>query len=113
MPRYLIDANVQCVSTIWPPDIAVYAIGLGPKWPDSQIWSYALDHELTIVTKDADFSNRLMTAQLAPRIIHLKIGNMRLAEFCAFIEPLWPRIATLSARCRLVQVFRDRIETLE
>lgn len=113
MPRYLIDVNVPCVSTIWPPEIAVYAIGLGPKWPDTLLWLYALDHELTIVTKDADFSNRLMTAQRAPRIIHLKIGNMRLAEFCAFIEPMWPRIAALSARCRLVQVYRDRIETLE
>lgn len=112
MPRYLIDVNVQRELSVWPMDIAVYTIDLGPKWSDSKLWSHALAQHLTIVTKDADFSNRLMTARAAPRIVHLKIGNMRIAEFRAFIAPRWPRIAELSEQARLVQVYRDRIETL-
>ncbi len=112
MPRYLIDVNVPRDPSIWPADIAVYAIDLGPKWSDTKLWAHALDYDMTIVTKDADFSNRLMAAQRAPRIIHLKVGNMRLAEFRAFIKPRWPRIAALSEQAQLVQVYRDQIETL-
>ena len=113
MPRFLIDVNVPIVNSIWPPGIAVHAINLGPNWSDSQLWTYALDQHLTIVSKDADFSNRLMTAAKSPNIVHLKVGNMRLAEFRAFIEPLWPRIAALSMHCPMVQVYRHRIVTLE
>lgn len=65
MPRYLIDVNVPRDPSIWPADIAVYAIDLGPKWSDTKLWAHALDYDMTIVTKDADFSNRLMAAQRA------------------------------------------------
>ena len=57
--------------------------------------------------------DRLLVEGDGPRVIHIRTGNFKLAEFHMFITPLWPEIRALSARCRLVQVYRDRIETIE
>lgn len=80
---------------------------------DSEIWNYAKLHDLAILTKDPDFSNRIVAANLPPRIIHLQIGNMRLREFKQFIDTHWISIEEKLINHKLVIVVRDRIEVVE
>lgn len=48
-----------------------------------------------------------------PNVIHVRVGNMRIAELHAFLKRVWPDICQLSEDNRLVQVFEDRIEAVE
>lgn len=45
-------------------------------------------------------------------MVHLRFGNMRLREYHAFLSSVWPRIEFLIAIHKLVNVYRDRIETV-
>jgi predicted nuclease of predicted toxin-antitoxin system len=68
--------------------------------------------ELVIVSKDADFFHRIISAQAPPWIVHLKIGNMRRKDFHRFLTGVWPKIESLIKNHKLVAVFEDRIEAI-
>ena len=110
MARYLIDANLPYRFSLWQGDAYVHVYDIGDDMPDSAIWHYAQENLLTIVTKDADFSDRIMLQEPPPRIIHLRIGNMRLRDLFAFLQNVWPRVEELSASNRLVIVRPTLIE---
>ncbi len=86
---------------------------LGETWSDSQIWAYARDRDLVIVSKDTDFSDRLMVSVPPPRVIHIRIGNMRMSDFYILLSKIWPQIVEMIAKNRLVRVYQDRIEAIE
>jgi predicted nuclease of predicted toxin-antitoxin system len=110
VPRYLVDANLPYYFSVWNGPDFVHAKDLDDQWSDSEIWRYALEHDLTIVTKDADFSDRVMVTDPPPRVIHVKLGNLRMRDFHRAISAVWPEACELSRSCRLVRIFTDRIE---
>lgn len=110
MPRYLIDANLPYRFSLWHGDAFLHVFDLGDDMPDSAIWDYARNNNLTIVTKDADFSDRIMLSEPPPRVIHLRIGNMRLRDLFSFLQRIWPRVEELSVSSRLVIVRPTLIE---
>lgn len=63
-----------------------------------------------IVSKDADFSDRIITQSPPPRVVHLRFGNLGRNDFHALLARIWPRIETLLKSHKLVNVFADRIE---
>ncbi|WP_420064853.1 DUF5615 family PIN-like protein [Microcystis aeruginosa FACHB-524] len=77
---------------------------------DTEIWQYAKDKKLVIVTKDTDFSNQLMLNFFAPKVVHLRFGNIRKREFHQFLAPIWPEVEALVIEHKLVNVYLDRIE---
>ncbi len=81
MPRFLIDVNLPYQFSLWSGDDYMHVRDLGETWSDSQIWAYARDRDLVIVSKDTDFSDRLMVSVPPPRVIHIRIGNMRMRDF--------------------------------
>ena len=48
-----------------------------------------------------------------PRIIHLRMGNLKMANFHEFLERNWTRIKELTQTHKLVNVFIDRIEGIQ
>lgn len=56
---------------------------------DKEIWDYAKKHELTIITKDSGFSNRIMFKEDPPRVIHIRFGNMSMKEFQKTAKEVW------------------------
>jgi predicted nuclease of predicted toxin-antitoxin system len=113
MPRFLIDVNLPYRFSLWSAEDFAHMRDIGETWTDTQIWQYARDRDMVIVSKDADFSDRAMISVPPPRVVHLRFGNMRMRDFHALISRLWPSIVVLSATNRLVQVFEDRIEAVE
>ena len=67
---------------------------------------------MVIVSKDADFSDRMMVSVPPPRVVHIQIGNLRIRDFYRLLYDLWPDIVELSATNRLVQVYRRAIRLL-
>lgn len=104
MPRYLIDANLPRRLAIWHTPEFDWVSDHDDRWSDSQVWDYARQHNLVIVTKDADFSNRVMLSAPPPRVVHLKLGNFRLGELRDFLIQNWPDIANSAGAHKLLIV---------
>lgn len=113
MAKYLIDANLPYYFAPWCGDDYRHVFDLNDEWPDAEIWEYARMNRLTIVTKDTDFSDLMLMSDPPPRVIHVKVGNMKLKQFYDFINRNWDDIRTMSDRFKIVRVFQDRIEGIE
>lgn len=110
MARYLIDANLPYRFSLWHGEAYRHVYDLNDAWSDLQIWEYARHENLIIVTKDADFSALAMLSEPPPKVVHLKIGNLRIRDFHTLLRRLWPEIQALSSTHRLLTVYPDRIE---
>lgn len=113
MARFLVDANLPYYFSLWRGEDYLHVFDLNDSWTDSQVWRFAQEHGLTIITKDSDFSDRILLSQPPPRVIHIRLGNLTMREFHALISGMWSQIVELSESCRLVQVFQDRLEGIE
>ena len=110
MKGFLFDENLPAriqFSTSLP---VVVASAIGPSLSDTKVWEHARQHELVIVTKDADFSGRIILHQPPPWVVHLRFGNLRGREFHARLARVWPRVEALLKTHKLVNVHADRVE---
>lgn len=86
---------------------------MNDSFSDEEVWNYAKENNLTIISKDADFSNRMMVEIPPPRIVHLRIGNMKLNAMHTLLNRIWKDIELMSEKNKLVIVFEDSIEGIE
>lgn len=112
MKKYLIDVNLPRYFSLWADEAYEHVVNINDEMKDSEIWEYAKQNNLVIVTKDADFSDRILLADPPPRIIHIRTGNMKMRDFHHHLSQLWDQICLLSESYKLVQVYNDRIEGL-
>lgn len=112
MARYLIDANLPYRWDIWHGNEFQHVFDLGDNLPDQAIWQFAQTNDWVIVTKDVDFSDWIMLASPPPRVVHFRIGNLRLREFKQFVEDIWLTVDRLIATHKLVIVFPAAIEAV-
>jgi predicted nuclease of predicted toxin-antitoxin system len=109
MARYLVDANLPRRLALWQGPDFDWVADHDDTWPDSKVWEYARQRDLIIVTKDADFSDRAMLSSPPPRIVHLRVGNMRLGALREFLIRVWPLVAEKAPSHKLLVVHRDSI----
>lgn len=95
--------------SLWASAAYLHVKDLNDEWTDTQIWEYARNLQLTIITKDADFSDRMLLSQPPPRVIHLKLGNLKMRELHTTLTQIWPDVCLLSEQYKLVRIFTDRI----
>lgn len=60
MAKYLIDANLPYHFILWNKPGIVHVRDLDDTWSDERIWEYARQNDFIIVTKDADFSIKVL-----------------------------------------------------
>src|SRR6266436_4090428 len=60
MMGFLLDENLPRVPSLQPRLPVTYALELGARPTDSELWTHAEQNDLAIVTKDADFSGRIV-----------------------------------------------------
>ena len=110
MKDFLLDENLPALLTFAPklPIVSFSKAGKNPT--DSQIWEFARKEELVIVSKDADFSDRIIVRSPPPWVVHLRFGNLRKKDFHALLARVWPQIETLLKTHKLVNVHADRLE---
>ena len=109
MKKYLIDVNLPYYFELWNKEEYIHQMDLGNKWQDEEIWNYARENNLTIISKDSDFSNMIMMKQPPPKVIHIKTGNMKIKEFDTLISGVWEEVIKLIDDCKLVNVYKERI----
>lgn len=108
--QFLIDANLPRRFELWRGPAFIHVVDLDDTWTDSKIWSYAGERDMVIVSKDADFSDRIILAEPPPRVIHVRVGNMKIREFHGFIARTWPQAAALIESHKLVIIHQHTIE---
>lgn len=77
--KLLFDQNLshrllQALRQEYPDSLHVRAVGL-KEAADTQVWQYASEHGLTIVTKDADFHQRSFLYGHPPKVVWIRSGN--------------------------------------
>jgi predicted nuclease of predicted toxin-antitoxin system len=66
-----------------------------------------------IITKDADFSIKVLYKGVPPKVIHLKLGNLKIRDFHGFISKMWDVIEINIEENSLINVYLDRIEFIK
>ena len=112
MTGFLFDENIPALPGLSTTLPILHATSLGVRMSDSALWEHAKRHALVIVSKDADFSQRMILSTPPPKVIHLRIGNMRRRDFDGWLKQYWPRIEAAVVGNKLVNVFLDRIESV-
>lgn len=110
--KYLVDVNLPHYFGLWHSDEYVHQSDRNPREADADIWQFAQSNNLIIITKDSDFSNRIMAQSPPPRVIHVKLGNMHMKEFHRVLQRSWDEVITLIRSHKLVNLYPDRIEAL-
>jgi predicted nuclease of predicted toxin-antitoxin system len=65
---------------------------------------------LVIVSKDTDFSDRIIVQTPPPWVVHLRFGNMRRREYHTHLAKVWPQVETLLKSHKQANVYADRVE---
>ena len=89
-----------------------HCASVGQSLSDTSIWEHSRSHGLVIITKDADFSSRIMLSEPPPWVVHLRFGNMRAKDLRFHLERSWSAIAELLPEHKLINVYLDRIEAI-
>ena len=113
MTGFLVDENLPRRLTFTPSLPVTHATDLGASPTDTLLWEHARAHRLAIVSKDADFSDRIMLSTPPPWIVRLALGNLKLREYHATLARAWPRIESLLPAHKLLIVHADRIEAIK
>lgn len=112
MKGLLLDENIPSRILFTPQLPVLHATLLGSSLSDTFLWEYARANEYVILTKDTDFSNRILLSDPPPWIVHLRIGNMRKRDFHLFLARVWPDVERLLPAHKLINVYADRIESI-
>jgi predicted nuclease of predicted toxin-antitoxin system len=109
---FLLDENIpgRLRFTLHRP--VLHVRDLGRSRSDTLIWQHAQSNGYVIVTKDSDFSNRILLATPPPLGVHLRIGNVRLRDFYALLARAWPQVEALLPEHKLVNIYPNRIEAV-
>ena len=88
--KLLFDENlsprlVAGLSDIFPGSVHVRDVGLA-RANDVAIWDYARDHNLTIVSKDADFHHLSFVHGPPPKVIWIRRGNCSTTDIAALLR---------------------------
>ncbi|MCC7524337.1 MAG: DUF5615 family PIN-like protein [Chitinophagaceae bacterium] len=113
MAKFLIDANLPYRFSPWHNKKFIHLFDINDSLSDSEVWEYAKTNNLTIVTKDADFSNRIILADPPPRVIHMRLGNMKLEFLHDLVTRIWKDIELMSEKNKLVTVYEHEIEGMQ
>lgn len=113
MTGYLLDENLPRRLTFTPSLPVLHATDISPSSTDTLLWEHARQHRLVIVSKDADFSNRIMLSAPPPWVVRLTFGNLRLREYHATLARVWPQVEALLPAHKLLIVHADRIEAIK
>ncbi len=113
MAKYLIDSNLPQTFNLWQNDDFIYAISIKIDGDDNLIWDYAKENNLTILSRDKDFADRILHCNPPPKIIHFRLGNIKYSDFRKLMKEQWKRIAFFNLNYKLVLVYSNSVEGIK
>ncbi len=110
MKGFLFDQNLPARIRFAPKLPLVPLADLGANPSDRELWAFARRRRLVIVSKDADFSERIIVSTPPPWVVHIRFGNLNRREFHIRLARAWPQVEALLKTHKLVNVYLDRVE---
>lgn len=110
MPAFIIDNNLPKNISLWQGEGFIHVYNITSTLSDTEIWEYAIGHNLIIISKDADFSYKVLHSSSGPKFIFIKIGNCGKRDLEDFLKLHWDKILHLIEFYRIVEVYVDHIE---
>jgi predicted nuclease of predicted toxin-antitoxin system len=107
MKGFFFDENLPSRIQFTPSLPVISRSALRSAATDTEVWDFARKRELVIVSKDADFSERIIVQTPPPWVVHLRIGNLRRKDFHALLTRVWPQIEAL---LKTHNVYANRVE---
>lgn len=111
MITYLIDENMPFLP-FWNAERFVHVTDIPTVHLDTDIWEYALKHDLIIITKDTDFYYRYLSSQKNPKVVWIRTGNLKKKLFIQLVENVWDEIEEMLLLHSFIIVSEDKIERL-
>jgi predicted nuclease of predicted toxin-antitoxin system len=88
--KFLLDQNishrlVSVLRDLYPGSVHVRDTGLGSA-SDEAVWKYAAQHNLAILSKDADFHQRSFLHGHPPKVVWVRHGNCSTRQIEALLR---------------------------
>lgn len=110
--RFLIDENLPFVLGHRLGVDYVHATEVESQASDSILWDYAKRHDLFVITRDTDFFDRLLLYGPPPKVVWVRLGNLRKQDLIRALEDRWLNIQMRLEGADLIEVHPDRLEAL-
>jgi len=91
----------------------LHATRISDQATDSELWRYAKEHQLIILSKDTDFFDRLLLEGTPPKVIWVRLGNLTRQQMIETLTSRWPVIQIAIQQHDLVQIHPDGLETMD
>jgi len=111
---FIIDAHlpyiiVQQIEALGYEAIHTCDLEMGNKTPDELINELAVKRKATVVNKYADFYNTFLLHRKPPKLVMVKVGNMRLKDLRVLFEVSLPKIINALSGYDLIELHKDKI----
>jgi predicted nuclease of predicted toxin-antitoxin system len=110
--RFLVDVNLPKNFSFFNSDRFEFVIDINGSLPDTDIWNYAHENQLVIVTKDSDFYHRCLLQNEDVKVIYLKLGNQLLRELHLYFINNWNKIIEHLPTCKMIIATQNAIEVI-
>jgi predicted nuclease of predicted toxin-antitoxin system len=105
--KFLVDANLPRKFTWFNTADFSFAHDWGDAYPDKEIWDYALQNNLVILTRDSDYFHWIIQSKTAPKVIYFKLQQQGRKELEIYFAQHWRQI------CQLIETHRMVIATVD
>jgi predicted nuclease of predicted toxin-antitoxin system len=109
MTTYLIDENMPFLP-FWSKDRFVHVNDIPFIHSDTDLWEYALKNHLTIITKDTDFYFRYLSSEKNPKVVWIRIHNLKKRIFISLVNKIWNEIEEMLLTSSFIIISEDKIE---
>ena len=110
---YLIDVNLPKYFSFFNDPMFIHVVDINPCMSDKDVWNYALENRLIILTKDVDFYNRFMTESQYPKIIYFQLVNLKLNDLHNYFEKHWNYILKLVESNSMIIACQTEIQVIK
>lgn len=110
--KFLIDVNLPRNFSYFKDNNFYHVVDLNPRMKDAEIWQYALENNLTILTKDTDFYHRITLTDKSPKVVLFKLGNQTLSQLHEYFSKYWPTILTYLENSRMIIAYPDQVKII-
>ena len=99
---FLVDVNLPKYFSFFNTNSFIFVSDIDLQLSDTEIWNYALNNELVILTKDTLFHNRFLVSENAPKIIYFQLGNLSLKQLHQYFNDNWGKIQSQIETSKLI-----------
>jgi len=110
--RLLIDENLPFSLGVRLGLGYIHASQIAEQASDSLLWQWARENDYVVLTRDTDFFDRLLRHGPPPKVIWIRLGNIRKNDLLRVMEARWPAIEQQIRSHDLVEIYADHLEAL-